>query len=126
MIKRVIAFLLAVMALCSIFAFAATAASHVSIPAKTGSSYCTVRLNGNKKAWVTIKSQCGGKPTVTFRDENGRYIWGQNKAISANGSRSFSFGSDHRVYRVYVKDSAPRLMQASWAHFSNPKNCTIS
>ena len=125
MTKKIIAVLLAIMTLFSVCAVTSSAASHVTILAN-GNDYCTVTLNGNKTAKVTIQSQCGGKPTVTFRDVKGRYIWGENKAISANGKRTFKFGSDHRVYRVYVKDSKPRLMQGSFAHFSKAKNCTIS
>ena len=124
MAKKIVAILLVVVCLFSVCAVSAGAASHVTIIAN-GSSYCTVTLTGNKTAKVTIKSECGGKPTVTFKDNKGRYIWGEDKAISANGKRTFKFGSDHSVYRVYVKDSKPRLMQGSWAHFSNPKNCTI-
>lgn len=125
MARKIIAILLAVACIFSVFAVSVSAASYVTINAKNGTDYCTVTLTGNKTAKVTIQSACGGKPTVTFKDSKGRYIWGEDKAISANGKRTFKFGSDHSVYRVYVKDSKPRSMQSSWAHFSNPKNCTI-
>lgn len=125
MARKIVAILLVVVCLFSVCAVSVSAASYVTINAKKGTDYCTVTLTGKKTAKVTIKSQCGGKPTVTFKDNKGRYIWGEDKAISANGKRTFKFGSDHSIYRVYVKDSKPRLSQSSWAHFSNPKNCTI-
>lgn len=123
MARKFVAILLAVVCLFSVCVTSASATTIVD--AKRGTEYCTVTLTGNKTAKVTIKSACGGKPTVTFRDNKGRYIWGEDKAISANGSRTFKFGSDHSVYRVYVKDSKPRTAQCSWAYFRNPKNCTI-
>ena len=124
MARKIIAILLVVVCLFSVCAVYSSAASHVTVVAN-GKDYCTVTLTGKKTAKVTVKSQCGGKPTVTFKDNKGRYIWGEDKAISANGKRTFKFGSDHSIYRVYVKDSKPRFMQGSFAHFSNPKNCTI-
>lgn len=123
--KKVLAILLVVVALFSTIAISASAASTVTISAD-GKSYCTVTLTKNKTAKVKIESKCGGKPTVTFRDTRGRYIWGESKAIGANSSRTFSFGADHSAYRVYVQDSAPRFMQPSWAIFKSPSNCTIS
>ena len=125
MARKIVAILLVVVALFSVFAVTSSAASYVTINAKNGNDYCTCTLTGKKTAKVTVKAECGGKPTVTFKDEKGRYIWGEDKAISANGKRTFRLGSDHSVYRIYVKDSKPRFMQGSWAHFSNPKNCTI-
>lgn len=126
MTRKIIAILLALVALFSICAINVSAASSVTISARYGTEYCTCKLTGNKKAKVTVQTTCGGKPTVTFKDKNGRYIWGEDKAISANGKRTFNLGADHDVYRIYVKDSSPRLMQACSAKFYNPKNCTIS
>lgn len=123
MARKIIAILLAVVCLFSVCVTSTSAATVIN--AKTGTEYCTVTLTGNKTAKVTVKSACGGKPTVTFKDNKGRYIWGEDKAIKANGSRTFRFGADHRVYRVYVKDSKPRTAQRSFAYFQNPKNCTI-
>lgn len=124
MARKIVAILLVVVTLFSVCAVSTSAASYVTIIAK-GNQYCTCTLTGKKTAKVTVKVNCGGKPTVTFKDQNGRYIWGEDKAIGNTGKRTFKLGSDHRVYRIYVKDSKPRLMQGSWATFSNPKNCTI-
>ena len=125
MTKKIIAVLLVIVTLFSFCAVASSAASYVNINAKYGNEFCTCTLTGNKTAKVTVQVNCGGKPTVTFKDENGRYIWGEDKAISAAGKRTFKLGADHRVYRIYIKDPKPRLMQASMCSFSNPKNCTI-
>ena len=124
MTKKIVSILLVVVVLFSMCAVAVSAASYVTISAN-GTSYCTCTLTGSKTAKVTVQVNCGGKPTVTFRDEKGRYIWGEDKAIGNTGKRTFKLGSDHSVYRIYVKDSKPRAMQWSSASFSNPKNCTI-
>ena len=124
MTKKIIAIFLVAVTLFTVCAVTLSAASYVTIVAK-GNQYCTCTLTGKKTAKVTVQVNCGGKPTVTFRDQYGRYIWGEDKAISAAGKRTFKLGSDHSVYRIYVKDSKPRLMQGSWATFKNPKNCTI-
>ncbi len=126
MAKKIVALLCVVTVLFSVCAVTASAASNVTISAKNGTDYCTCTLTGKKTAYVTVKVNCGGKPTVTFKDERGRYIWGENKAIGNTGSRKFKLGSDHKIYRIYVKDSKPRFMQGSWAYFSKPKNCTIN
>ena len=66
MTKRLLAVLLAIVALLSTFVIAANAASHVSITAKTGSQYCTVRLTGNKTAKVEFTVEVLPEGTTVY------------------------------------------------------------
>ena len=41
-------------------------------------------------------------------DAKGRYIWGEDNAISWNGTRKFRLGKDNAVYRIYVRTTNGR------------------
>ena len=124
--KRIIAFILVVIAVMSMFVVAANADTYYYTSNKF-SSCCTATLSkpGKKNASVKVTVVSTGHATVRMEDANGRYIWGESNAIKVGGimptgNRTFSLGKDHSVYRIFVKTP-----YAGTASFSNAKNCTI-
>lgn len=66
---------------------------------------CTLQ-NARQSGSVTIAMHPANNKiknyTVRMEDENGRYIWGEDGAISWSGTRTFRLGNDHRVYRIFI------------------------
>lgn len=92
-----------------------TVAAGPSIAVYSGkfSKYFEVKLQDMKKsANVTIQmwptSNQFKNYTVRMTDERGNYIWGEDGAISWNGSRNFYLGNDHKVYRIYIRANGGR------------------
>lgn len=125
--KKLIAIVLIVATLLTVFAFVASAAKSALFTGTFDNNYCECRLKNMKKSAsvkVTVKSS--GPITIRMSDENNRYIWGEDYAIvparNGWGSRTFHLGNDHSVYRLQIRGT-----DGSFGHWqvSNPKNCTI-
>lgn len=140
--KRFAALLLTLVVVASCFVMPASAASTVDKKFGVDETYiCTIEPKKNKTGEVTITIPdvtdwvASEGVTITMKDENGRYIWGEDYSIpfkynalkhNYTGSRKYTFGSDHKVYKIYLRKTKHEWSGGTMnVTVKSPKNCTL-